>query len=310
MVLFGVGHLPSEERGPAVAALQRSLSERLRVTDVIGWADEDQVAALLSRAEAANARSVAAEVRSRMGDRVAAPRISVFSFPADWRSGDNGDGDGPKDRRRLPLSMRRLITRETPPWKRLVDVMGSGLGLLTLWPLFLAIVALVRLSSPGPVIYRQMRIGLGGLPFVMYKFRTMHVGADSSKDKLLDLNERRGPAFKMRWDPRVTPLGRVLRRWSLDELPQLFNVLKGDMSLVGPRPLPVKEARLVRPWHRRRHDAAPGITGLWQVLARDDPDFDRWVRLDIEYVRRRRPALDLMILIRTIPAVLAGRGAC
>ena len=201
--------------------------------------------------------------------------------------------------------IRSFFVRPIPPWKRTMDFIGAATGLLVLSPLFLAI----RVYSPGPVFFRQRRAGLGGKPFDIFKFRSMVVDAESRKDELMRFNERTGPAFKMRDDPRVTPIGRILRKWSLDELPQLINVLIGDMSLVGPRPLPVREDEGVDQWHMVRRYIRPGITCLWQISARHQSSFDDWVRLDIEYARRQSLWLDLKILVLTVPAVLIRRGA-
>jgi len=194
--------------------------------------------------------------------------------------------------------------------KRVVDTVGAAVGLVLLAPLLLATAVAIKLTSPGPVFFVQTRYGYNKRPFRMYKFRTMVANAEALQDSLEGLNEADGPAFKIRRDPRVTPTGRLLRRTSLDELPQLVNVLKGDMSLVGPRPLPVRdvhrfaEARLMR-----RFSVLPGCTCLWQISGRSDLSFDDWVALDLRYIDQWSLALDLKILLRTVPAVLRGTGA-
>jgi exopolysaccharide biosynthesis polyprenyl glycosylphosphotransferase len=193
--------------------------------------------------------------------------------------------------------------------KRAIDVAGSLGLLLATSPLALLIAALVKATSRGPVLFSQERAGFHGRRFRMYKFRTMVEGAEALQEEVAHLNRMSGPVFKALDDPRVTPLGRLLRRTSLDELPQLWNVLRGDMSLVGPRPLPVAEAGRIRGAQRRRLAMRPGITGLWQVSGRSTVDFADWMRLDLEYVDRWSPALDVRILLRTIPAVLRGEGA-
>ncbi len=194
--------------------------------------------------------------------------------------------------------------------KRLMDLTVAVAGLLLLAPLMGLVAAAIRLTSPGPALFRQVRCGLNGRRFVLYKFRTMYADAEARLQEVAHLNEVRGPAFKARRDPRVTPLGRILRRLSLDELPQLINVLKGDMSLVGPRPpLPEEVARYER-WQRRRLAMKPGLTGLWQVSGRAEiADFDRWTQLDLAYIDHWSLWLDLKILLRTLPAVLSTRGA-
>jgi lipopolysaccharide/colanic/teichoic acid biosynthesis glycosyltransferase len=193
--------------------------------------------------------------------------------------------------------------------KRVADVAGAGLALLALSPLVAAIALGVRLSSRGPVLFRQQRSGFHGRRFAMYKFRTMVADAEARRDEVLHLNEMSGPVFKVSDDPRMTRLGRFLRRWSLDELPQLVNVVKGDMSLVGPRPLPLYEAARIKGAQRRRLSMRPGITGLWQVSGRNMVEFDEWMRMDLEYVDHWSLTLDLRILLRTVPTVLGGEGA-
>jgi exopolysaccharide biosynthesis polyprenyl glycosylphosphotransferase len=193
--------------------------------------------------------------------------------------------------------------------KRAFDIVGASLLLVLLSPLLVAIVLAVRLSSRGPIVFRSTRRGIGQRPFACLKFRTMHSNAEQRQDDLEDLNEASGALFKIRDDPRLTTVGRLLRRFSLDELPQLVNVLRGDMSLVGPRPLPERDYEMLEDWHRKRYLVLPGITGLWQVSGRSELDFDDLVHLDFIYLERWSLALDLTILLKTIPAVLSQRGA-
>ena len=193
--------------------------------------------------------------------------------------------------------------------KRTFDLVVSAALLVVLSPLLALIAALVRLSSRGPVIYRSFRPGIGGESFACLKFRTMHTDADERQAELESLNEATGPLFKIRRDPRLTPVGRVLRRYSLDELPQLVNVLRGQMSLVGPRPLPQRDFDQLEDWHKKRYLVLPGITGLWQISGRSELDFDDLVRLDFLYLERWSVGLDLAIMLKTIPAVLSRRGA-
>ena len=194
--------------------------------------------------------------------------------------------------------------------KRLIDLLVSSVSLVLLSPLLVATAILIKLTSRGPVLFRQVRCGLHGRHFTLYKFRTMVDGADAQRATVEHLNEVKGPAFKARRDPRVTPVGRLLRRVSIDELPQLVNVLLGHMSLVGPRPpLPEEVARYER-WQLRRLSMKPGLTGLWQVSGRADlDDFNRWIALDLAYIDQWSLWLDIKILLRTIPAVLTAQGA-
>lgn len=193
--------------------------------------------------------------------------------------------------------------------KRAIDVIGALVLLLLLSPVFLIIVICIKIDSPGAIIFRQKRLGLGGRGFVFYKFRSMCVDAETSKDKILHLNEVSGPIFKIKNDPRVTRIGRFLRRYSLDELPQLFNVLKGDMSFVGPRPPLPDEVEKYEDWQLRRLSVIPGITCLWQISGRSNISFDEWVELDLKYIDSRNLWQDIKILLKTIPAVLTGDGA-
>jgi exopolysaccharide biosynthesis polyprenyl glycosylphosphotransferase len=193
--------------------------------------------------------------------------------------------------------------------KRSFDFVVALFLLILLSPLLLAIAVAVFVSSRGPIIYRSIRPGIGGAPFACFKFRTMRSGSDQMQADLESINEASGPLFKIREDPRLTAVGRFLRRYSLDELPQLVNVLRGQMSLVGPRPLPLRDYEQLEDWHRKRYLVLPGITGLWQVSGRSELDFDDLVRLDFLYLERWSIGLDLTILLKTIPAVFSRRGA-
>jgi exopolysaccharide biosynthesis polyprenyl glycosylphosphotransferase len=210
-----------------------------------------------------------------------------------------------------------LIFRTAPEssWaglvKQLMDFFGALASLLVAAIPMLMIALLIKLFSPGPVLFRQQRSGLNGAPFTLYKFRTMITNAEQVKHELEAMNEMSGPVFKVTNDPRITPLGKILRRYSLDELPQLFNVVRNEMSLVGPRPLPVDEVRRFNDLaHRRRLSVKPGITCLWQVQGRNQiSDFKDWVRLDLEYIDNWSLWLDIKILLRTIPVVFIATGA-
>jgi exopolysaccharide biosynthesis polyprenyl glycosylphosphotransferase len=209
-----------------------------------------------------------------------------------------------------------LITFSTTPnhalallIKRIMDIVISAMLLLVLLPFMVFWGLLIKLTSKGPMLYRQVRCGLYGRKFVLYKFRSMRQGAEDVLWEIRHLNEMDGPVFKMRNDPRVTPLGRFLRKSSIDELPQLWNVLKGEMSLVGPRaPLP-DEVREYSRWQRRRLSVKPGITCLWQISGRNEIDFHEWMKLDLQYIDQWSLLLDIKILLRTFPVVLIGKGA-
>jgi lipopolysaccharide/colanic/teichoic acid biosynthesis glycosyltransferase len=193
--------------------------------------------------------------------------------------------------------------------KRALDVVLGSLALVLALPFIAAAAVLVKVDSPGPVFHRAVRVGRGGRKFTFLKLRSMQRDAEELRGLLLHLNEAQGPAFKLTNDPRVTRVGRILRKTSLDELPQLFHVVLGDMSLVGPRPPFPEEVERYEPWMLRRLAVRPGLTCLWQIRGRSDLSFDEWMRLDLEYVDRYSLELDAAILVLTIPAVLSGRGA-
>jgi exopolysaccharide biosynthesis polyprenyl glycosylphosphotransferase len=193
--------------------------------------------------------------------------------------------------------------------KRGIDVAVAAAGLLVTLPIQAIAAVLIKLTSSGPVFFRQVRCGLNGRHFTLLKFRTMSAGAEERLNEVSHLNEMSPPVFKVSKDPRLTSVGRLLRRLSIDELPQLWNVILGDMSLVGPRPPLPEEVARYEPWQRRRLSMKPGLTCLWQVSGRNNLDFDRWMALDLKYIDTWSPMLDLKILLKTVPAVLSGRGA-
>ena len=213
-------------------------------------------------------------------------------------------------RRSVPLQAWRLTVRSSYAMKRMIDVFGSLVGMILLSPVFLGIALAVKLTSPGPVIFAQVRVGRYGRHFRFYKFRSMYVDAEERKKELLAKNESKdGVIFKMKDDPRITKVGKFLRRASLDELPQLWNVFIGDMSLVGPRPPVPKEVQEYTLEDRKRLDVIPGITCLWQINGRSEIPFHEQVRLDKEYIIAPGFWKDVKILLKTIPAIIGGKGA-
>jgi exopolysaccharide biosynthesis polyprenyl glycosylphosphotransferase len=276
------------EPGPAVEdALSRSQLDEILVADA--GIDETR---LLELVDAAHRRNVRVRI---------APRTTELLI----ERGEYVPGQG------VPLFELRPPIFAGTEWatKRAFDIAVSSAVVLLGLPVWALIAAAVKLSSRGPVLYADPRIGLGEHEFRMLKFRTMVAGAERRQGELEERNEAGGALFKIRDDPRVTPLGRVLRRLSLDEVPNLINVLRGEMSLVGPRPLPVRDYRRLEPWHRRRYHVLPGVTGLWQVAGRSDLTFDDLVRLDFYYLENWSLWLDITILFKTPLAVLAKRGA-
>jgi len=227
-----------------------------------------------------------------------------------------GFADGPARLTVVETDGRAMLTYSSTPAggpglaaKRALDLLVSAVLLLLLAPLLAAIAVATLRDSPGPVLFRQRRVGLNGREFTFFKFRSMRVGAEAELALLRAQNEMDGPVFKMRQDPRVTRVGQFLRKTSLDELPQFWNVLRGEMSLVGPRPPLPAEVRQYQPWQRRRLSVKPGITCTWQVSGRNEIDFERWMRLDLEYIDRWSFWGDVGICLQTIPAVLFARGA-
>ncbi|MBK7857910.1 MAG: sugar transferase [Archangiaceae bacterium] len=194
-------------------------------------------------------------------------------------------------------------------FKRAFDILSSGLALWVLTPMLLGVALLIKLTSRGPVLFRQTRVGLHGRPFRMLKFRTMRVDAEAMKAELMKQNEMDGPVFKMKKDPRITAVGRVLRKFSIDELPQLVNVLRGDMSVVGPRPPVPQEVAKYDTWQRRRLSVRPGLTCIWQVSGRNEISFEQWMYMDLQYIDNWSFSKDIELILKTFPIVLTGRGA-
>ncbi len=194
--------------------------------------------------------------------------------------------------------------------KRLIDIIGASLGLILASPIMLIVAILIKLEDPkGPIFFSQVRNGAYPTTFKMYKFRSMYIDAEERLQELMHLNEQSGPAFKIKDDPRITKVGKFIRKTSLDELPQLFNVLKGDMSLVGPRPAIPREVEQYTPYQKQRLFVKPGLTCIWQVSGRNNIGFDEWVELDIEYIKTRNLWIDIKLILLTIPAMLGDENA-
>lgn len=193
--------------------------------------------------------------------------------------------------------------------KRLIDIVCSFLGVLVLSPLFIIIAIIIKMTSKGPVFFSQKRVGKNGKEFDMYKFRSMVVNAEELKEKLAAKNEMSGPMFKMKDDPRVTKVGKFIRKTSIDELPQLWNVLKGDMSLVGPRPSLPKEVAQFEDWMYKRLEVKPGLTCYWQVSGRNNIDFEDWMKLDVKYVEERNPWIDIKLIFKTVFVLFGDKNA-
>lgn len=297
--------------------LARLLCRRARVMDEVGWCDANGVGVILPYASEESAQCFAREIerQAAMKRMEVHSSISTYDPRPEERGGPPGPGsdhhDAPRDRRGLvqPATAGELFLTPLPKWKRVMDILGALVGIALAAPVMLVAAIAIKLTSPGPVLFLQRRSGWGGQTFTIFKFRTMVVGAEKLRDDLKPLSEQDGPAFKLTNDPRVTAIGRFLRATSLDELPQLFNVLRGDMSLVGPRPLPIAESCDCAPWHKARLDVMPGLTCIWQVRGRSQVPFDDWMRMDLQYIRSRSLFNDLRIIFQTLPAVIMRRGA-
>jgi lipopolysaccharide/colanic/teichoic acid biosynthesis glycosyltransferase len=290
------------------AYLSRLLHRRLRITDTAGYLSDGRVAVLLPDTSKAGAWKVASDVCDFYPFGQGRPNCEVHIYPEE----NVPTRDDPQPRAKQPadhgVSLESLLAHPTPMLKRAVDVVGASLGLIISAPIIALLAAVIKITSPGPAFFAQWREGHGGHRFRMYKLRSMRVGAHGEQALLRAQSVQDGPAFKMPHDPRTTWIGRLIRKTSLDELPQLWNVLVGDMSLVGPRPLPVEESLQCAAWQRHRLDVKPGLTCVWQVRGRSTVTFESWMRMDMEYVRRRSFSYDVKLLLSTIPSLLLKRG--
>jgi lipopolysaccharide/colanic/teichoic acid biosynthesis glycosyltransferase len=343
LVLFRARN--KDQQSLSTVRLAITILRRVRATDDVGWYDDRHLAALLPDTAPAGAWRFAEQVCTLVSAKAPRPMCSVYSYPTLWFKGDhtpesliqNEEADdfseagpvgtrsglenvipfflenvnGNRQDQPAPLvhAVESLLLKPLPWWKRAIDILGAAVGMVLLSPLMAVTALAVKATSTGPAIFTQNRAGLGGKSFRIYKFRTMCVDAEAKQAELMRFSEQDGPAFKIKDDPRVTTVGKFLRKTSIDELPQLLNVLKGDMTLVGPRPLPMHESAACEGWHRRRLDVTPGLTCIWQVKGRSQVSFSEWVRMDVAYIRRRTLFNDVRIILQTIPAVLFRRGA-
>jgi lipopolysaccharide/colanic/teichoic acid biosynthesis glycosyltransferase len=319
-----------DKQGRVLLDMLSALQKATRETDVTGWYTTNSVLGVMFTEIVLDNNAVLSTILSRIGtllrerldsDQFSRIKFSFHVFPDDW---DSENPERPSNPTLYPdLEKRQQSNRMDRFTKRMIDILGSLFLLSLLSPAFFLIAAAIKLTSRGPILFRQKRIGEHGTPFTFLKFRSMYLNNDSSAHKEYVRQLIAGQAekksvdgnsegvFKLTNDPRITPVGRILRRSSLDELPQLINVLCGEMSLVGPRPPLPYEVEMYATWHRRRLlEARPGITGLWQVYGRSRVEFDDMVRLDLRYARNCSPLLDLKILLQTPKAVMNGDGAC
>jgi len=330
MAVFEVGN--GGKKTAAARNLVPILTHRIRSTDGIGWLPDGRIAAVLPHTRPDSAWKFVANVRKAYNG-TPPPECVVYTYPSSWIPGD--DSGPPRDSssgRRKPapeettpsgmLFSRVYAADNTRPiedlephvlfriplWKRAIDIAGSLVAILLLSPLLLLVALLIKIVSPGPALFRQERVGYLGRVFTMWKFRTMHVNADTTlhRNYLKELirHEKEMTKLDNGRDPRIIPFGNLLRATAIDELPQLINVLLGDMSLVGPRPCLPYEAYEYHSWQMRRFDTVPGLTGLWQVSGKNRTTFKEMMRLDIGYARKRAFLLDVMIVLKTIPAIV------
>lgn len=328
------------KRSPeAIHDLERQMAARLRLTDTVGWLRDRRLGVLLPDTPESGAWKVAADLCEQYPAGPDRPSCEVLVYPesndrpdapSDHDPTPVGAGVGPDDTETFVAATSptadtpvaavpstttnawtgfdSLLIRPLPAWKRAIDIAGAGVGLLLAGPVIAAAAVAVKLTSDGPAFFFQEREGLGGRRFKMVKLRTMRPDAEHQKASLRESSEQDGPAFKMADDPRITSIGRVLRKTSLDELPQLWNVLRGQMSLVGPRPLPVDESQACKPWQRRRLIVTPGLTCTWQIYGRNVVPFDEWVRMDLAYAENRSPWLDFKLVAKTGPTLIKQKG--
>ncbi len=298
----------------AYAAVTRVLERRLRSTDTAGWLEHHKIGIILHDTPAAGAWKLADDLQRALAERNLSVRFEVYVYPSfgatDQRVFDAAaESDIASAAPSPPVyQLEMLFVQKLPAWKRMIDIAGASAGLAVALPVMILVSLAIKITSRGPVFYAQQRDGLGGRKFWIYKFRTMVVNAEAIQAELRPMSEQDGPAFKLKNDPRVTPIGRMLRRTCIDELPQLLNVLKGNMSLVGPRPLPCAESRRCHSWARRRLDVTPGLTCTWQVHGGTKVTFTEWMRMDLRYACSRSLLGDLRLMILTVPSVVQRDG--
>jgi lipopolysaccharide/colanic/teichoic acid biosynthesis glycosyltransferase len=329
-LLMLLGNMSSNGNGKLIGRILSALSFSIRETDLTGWYQNDSVLGVIFTEITVedlkfDGGILISRIRGALHSKLTSHEVNqiTISFHIFPDGASSGDSQPPGAHLLYPdLTYRKDAKKVDRLIKRVMDVVGSALAIILLSPLFLAVAAVIKMSSPGPVLFRQSRSGQYGKPFVFLKFRSMYVGCDSTlhqqyvKSLIAGSQQRHADrvggegVYKLTADPRITPIGAFLRRTSLDELPQFFNVLKGEMSLVGPRPAVPYEVEAYAIWHRRRlWEAKPGMTGLWQVTGRSQVKFDDMVRLDLRYARTWSPWMDVKILLRTPAAVVFGDGA-
>lgn len=290
------------------------LMERLRFTDEVGHFDANRLGVILTDSPEEDGEQVAQSLKEHAAEKGLGLVYEMFAYPPQNRRQDKLEIlDSKSTPTKKPIANAKPLERlfERPPTvaKRVFDVSCSVFALIVLAPVMAITALLIKLTSPGPVFYFQLREGQGGRKFWMYKFRSMRINAHEMQAKLRHMNEQDGPAFKIKNDPRFTPIGKLLRKASIDELPQLVNILRGEMSIVGPRPLPVAESEACTQWQRRRLDILPGLTCTWQAFENSGISFADWMRLDIRYIKQSNLRFDLRLIWQTVFKVLSSKGS-
>lgn len=303
--------------------LKPKLKARLRLSDDFGFLDEKTLAVVLPDTPHLGGKKVALDCVELFDSRLKLSVVHVFCYPddaidnefaIDFESGvaetdQQQDAHLPRNGVDTKSFSRISFAKKIAPWKRGMDIIFASCGLLALLPVMIVAAVLIKLTSRGPIVFSQLREGIDGKPIRIYKFRTMIQNAESLRKNLAPLSEQDGPAFKIKDDPRLTAVGKYLRKTCIDELPQLFNVLKGDMTLVGPRPLPIEESQACSRWQRKRLDVVPGLTCIWQANGDRLIPFDQWMRMDLEYIRKRSFGIDAELISKTIRMVILHRGS-
>jgi len=308
-IVFDLGEETNEK---LINILVKKLKSRARSVDKFGWYDEEHIGVILPNTSYKGGIELARDICSHILIHTLPPSFKIYSYPTMWLqkglfSLKKNIKSKRKDHSKFIEGVNQIFIKKIPVWKRTIDIFGALIGIVILSPIFLFVAIIIKIVSPGPILFKQERVGQGGRIFIFLKFRTMkfNIGTDLHHKHSADFIHNEKPMEKLdKKDPRIIPFGRILRKTCIDEFPQLFNVIKGEMSLVGPRPcIPYEAAEYLR-WNRHRFDIVPGITGIWQVSGKNKLTFKQMVRLDIMYEKKMNILLDLWILLKTGPAII------
>lgn len=308
---FAICTFKEEIGADHIDTVSKVILNRLRISDEVGLLDPNSIGILYPDTEGDSAAFATSQIKDACSEVGLQFEFEVFVYSGQNEISENEfsgmKADSVEEQTEEYPTMQ--FFKELPLWKRSIDVIASVFALVVLSPLLLAVTIAIKIFSPGPVLFSQLREGHRGRIFTIYKFRTMRVNAELERQSLQVHSEQDGPAFKLENDPRVTKLGKFLRRSCIDELPQLINVVRGEMTLVGPRPLPISESRACQKWQRHRLDVVPGMTCIWQVEGGRHTKFDEWMQMDLRYSRIYSPQVDFKLIVRTILKVLKLKGS-